>query len=289
MSDSLSTSEPHDHAEGEPEFAHQQTFAGLSRVLGEAAYQTLPELRICVVGIGGVGSWTAEALARTGVGHITMIDHDDVCVTNINRQLHALHTTLDQSKVQIMRDRIAEINPQAEVHAEDDFVAEKNIAFYLGREFDVVIDAIDSIRFKAAMIAYCRRNKIRIITTGGAGGRVDPGAVGIVDLSRTWNDALAAKVRSRLRSDYGFTTNPKRKFGVDCVFSSEQPVYPDGKGGVSHAKPGVPGASLDCASGYGAVSFVTGTFGFFAAAIAVKRALAQRLRSSAQAVESARS
>ncbi len=178
-----------------------------------------------------------------------------------------------------MQARMKLINPACDVQAEDDFLAEKNLAHYLNRDFDVVIDAIDNIRFKAAMISHCKRQKIRIITTGGAGGRTDPLAVGVADLSRTWNDALAAKVRSRLRADYGFTTNPKRRFGIECVYSSEQPVYPEGDGNVTHAKPGVPGARLDCEQGYGSVSFVTGTFGLVAASRAVNRALAQRLRS----------
>ena len=253
-------------------------FGALSRVFGQQAFDCLSQLRICVVGVGGVGSWAAEALARTGVGHITMIDHDDISTSNINRQLHALHSTIDMSKVDTMRTRLLQINPSASVVAEDDFLAEKNLSHYLDREFDVVIDAIDNIRFKAAMIAHCRRNKIRIVTTGGAGGRSDPLAVSVADLSRTWNDALAAKVRSRLRADYGFTSNPKRRFGIECVFSSEQPVYPDGTGLVTHAKPGVPGARLDCEQGYGSVSYVTGTFGLVAASRAVNRALAQRLR-----------
>lgn len=253
-------------------------FGALSRVYGQQAYECLSRLRICVVGIGGVGSWAVEALVRTGVGHITMIDHDDVSISNINRQLHALRGTIDDSKVLTMQARLLEINPHCDVQAEDDFLAQKNLAHYLDRDFDVVIDAIDSIRFKAAMIAHCRRNKTRIITTGGAGGRVDPLAVGVADLSRTWNDALAAKVRSRLRSDYGFTVNPKRRFGIECVYSSEQPVYPAGDGAVSHRKPGVPGVRLDCDQGYGSVSFVTGTFGLVAASRAVNRALAQRLR-----------
>ena len=235
-------------------------------------------LRICVVGIGGVGSWAAEALARTGIGHITMIDHDDVSASNINRQLHALHDTVNQSKVLTMQSRMLAINPACDVCAEDDFLAEKNLAHYLNRDFDAVIDAIDNIRFKAAMIAHCQRQKIRIITTGGAGGRTDPLAVGVADLSRTWNDALAAKVRSRLRSDYGFTSNPKRRFGIECVYSSEQPVYPGSDGKVTHAKPGVPGVRLDCDQGYGSVSFVTGTFGLVAASRAVNKSLAQRLR-----------
>ncbi len=254
-------------------------FGSLARVYGAEAYQCLSQLRICVVGIGGVGSWTVESLARTGVGHITMIDHDDVSISNINRQLHSLHSTIDESKVMVMQRRVAEINPACDCVAEDDFLVEKNLEHYLLRDFDVVIDAIDNIRFKAAMIAFCRRRKIRIITTGGAGGRTDPSAVGIADLSKTWNDALAAKVRSRLRSDYGFTSNPKRRFGIECVYSSEQPVYPGASGEVTHAKPGVPGVRLDCDQGYGSVSFVTGTFGLLAASRAVNRALAQRLRS----------
>lgn len=254
------------------------SFASLSRVYGVRAYRCLSRLRICVVGIGGVGSWSAEALARTGVGHITMIDHDDISTSNINRQLHALHDTVDQSKVLTMQARMLSINPDCDVQAEDDFLAEKNLSHYLDRDFDAVIDAIDNIRFKAAMIAHCRRRKIRIITTGGAGGRTDPLAIGVADLSRTWNDALAAKVRSRLRSDYGFTKNPKRRFGIECVYSSEQPVYPDSDGNVTHAKPGVPGARLDCEQGYGSVSYVTGTFGLVAASRAVNRSLAQRLR-----------
>lgn len=254
-------------------------FGALSRVFGQQAYEHLSRLRICVVGIGGVGSWAVEALARTGVGHITMIDHDDVSTSNINRQLHALHSTVDRSKVEVMQERIRAINPHCDVAAEDDFLAEKNLETYLTRDFDGVIDAIDNIRFKAAMIAFCKRRKIHIVTTGGAGGRTDPLAVGVADLSRTWNDALAAKVRSRLRADYGYTNNPKRRFGVECVYSSEQPVYPGADGQVTHAKPGVPGVRLDCNQGYGSVSFVTGTFGLVAASRVVNRALAQRLRS----------
>lgn len=258
------------------------SFGALQRLYGRTLFEHLADLRIAVIGVGGVGSWAAEALARTGVGHITMIDHDDVSASNINRQLHALTSTIDEPKVDIMRERLLDINPAADIQAEDDFLVEKNMHHYLNRDFDVVIDAIDNIRFKAAMIAYCRRRKIRIITTGGAGGRTDPLCVGIADLSRTWNDALAAKVRSRLRTDYGYSKNPKRRFGIDCVFSREQPVYPDGRGETSHARPGVPGARLDCEQGYGSVSFVTGAFGLIAASRAVERALAQRLRRDTQ-------
>jgi len=250
---------------------------GLARVFGHDVAGRLAGLRICVVGIGGVGSWTVEALARSGIGHLTIIDHDDISAGNLNRQLHALTDTIDRSKVELMRERVARIHPGCELVAEDDFLAETNLEHYLARDFDVVVDAIDSIRFKAAMIAFCKRRKIRIVTTGGAGGRLDPTAVTVSDLSRTWNDALAAKVRARLRTQYRFSSNPKRRFGVDCVHSTEQPVYPDGRGGVAHAKPGVAGVRLDCDQGYGSIGWVTGTFGLVAASVAVKRALAARL------------
>jgi len=255
-------------------FAPDSAFAAIQRVYGSDACDRLATMRICVVGMGGVGSWTVEALARTGVGHLTIIDHDDVTLGNINRQIHALSNTLGESKVELMRDRVWNINTNCDVNAIDDFLAEKNLSSYLDQRFDVVIDAIDSIRFKASMIYFCKRNRIPIITTGGAGGRTDPLAVQTADLSRTWNDALAAKVRKRLRNDFGFTKNTKRRFGVECVFSSEQPVYPDKSGGVTHARPGVPGASLDCEHGYGSLSMVTGTFGLVAASRAIKRALA---------------
>ena len=254
-------------------FAPDTAFAALPRVYGTNACDQLANMRICVVGMGGVGSWAVEALARTGVGHLTIIDHDDVTLGNINRQIHALSNTVGESKVELMRDRVQLINENCDLNAIDDFLAEKNLPTYLDQQFDVVIDAIDSIRFKASMIHFCKRNRIPIITTGGAGGRTDPLAVQVTDLSRTWNDALAAKVRKRLRNQFGFTKNTKRRFGVECVFSSEQPVYPDKSGGVTHARPGVPGASLDCEHGYGSVSMVTGTFGLVAASRAVKRAL----------------
>jgi len=251
-------------------------WSALQRVYGVVGQQHISQLRIAVVGVGGVGSWAVEALARTGVGHLTLIDHDDVTSSNINRQIPALDSTIGRPKVMVLRERIADINAQCEVAAEEDFLAEKNLEHYLLRDFDMVIDAIDSIRFKAAMINFCRRRKVPIVTTGGAGGRINPLAVQVADLSRTWNDALAAKVRSRLRADYGYTRNPKRRFGVDCVYSTEQAVYPDGAGDITQAKPGMPGVRLDCEQGYGSTSFVTGTFGLVAASYAVSKSLRRR-------------
>lgn len=254
-------------------------FSGLGRIYGKREAELLPQLRICVVGIGGVGSWSVEALARSGVGHLTLIDPDDVTEGNINRQLHALDSTVGKPKVHVMQDRVAQINPQCRCQVIEDYLVEKNLEALLDRQFDYVIDAIDSIRFKAAMINFCRRRKIKVVTTGGAGGRSDPTQVSIADLSLTWNDALAAKVRKRLRSDYGYTTNPKRRFGVECVFSSEQPRFPRPDGSVTHAKPGIKGVDLDCEHGYGSASHVTGVFGLFAASRAINKALARRMDS----------
>ena len=252
-------------------------FAALSRVYGNKVAEQLPHLRICIVGIGGVGSWAAEALARSGVGKLVLIDADDVTAGNTNRQIHAMTDDFGKPKVSVMEQRIGQINPLCEVQAIDDMLVESNLQKYIDADYDYVIDAIDSIRFKAALIHYCKRHKIKIITTGGAGGRIDPGAVSTADLSLTWNDALAAKVRSRLRADYGFSKNPQRRFGIECVYSSEQPVYPDRSGEVSRAKPGVAGATLDCDTGYGSTVAVTATFGMIAAARALNKSLARRL------------
>lgn len=256
-------------------------FDALDRVYGASVAAMLPKLHIAVVGIGGVGSWAVEALARSGVGTITLIDPDDITESNINRQLHALSDTIGRPKVEVMRERVLNINPACRCVALDDMLVENNLARHITHSMDYVIDAIDSIRFKAALIYYCKRNKIRIVTTGGAGGRIDPLQVGVADLSRTWNDALAAKVRSRLRADYGYTKNPRRRFSVECVFSSEQPRYPAANGAVSHAKPGIPGATLDCEQGYGSVSTVTSVFGLVAASLAVNKSLEKRVKLAA--------
>jgi len=247
-------------------------FAAVGRVYGSKAHQRLKNSHICVVGIGGVGSWVAEALARSGIGELTLIDHDDVSSSNINRQVHADITTVGQSKVEVMAERISLINPDCECHAIDDMLVVKNIEKYIGPQFDFVVDAMDSIMFKAALINYCKRNKIQIITIGGAGGRTDPTKISITDLSKTWNDALAANVRHRLRAKHGFKI--RQRFRVECVFSSEQARYPAGNGEVGYKKPGVAGTTLDCDTGYGSLVNVTASFGFIAAARVMNKLVA---------------
>ena len=221
---------------------YQLRFGGIARLYGNKQSNALQQAHFCVIGIGGVGSWVAEALARNGVGQITLIDLDDLCVTNINRQIHALTNTVGLSKVDVMRDRIMQINPDCCVNTIEDFVTLENIKELLSSSFDYVIDAIDSVNVKTAIIAHCKRNKLPIVTIGGAGGQVDPSKIAITDLSQTFQDPLLAKVRNQLRREYNFSRNVKRKFSIDAVFSSEQLRYPDTEGNVCHAKQSNDGA-----------------------------------------------
>lgn len=253
-----------------------QRFGAIARLYGVRESAWIAGSHVCVVGVGGVGSWAAEALARSGVGAITLIDDDTIEPGNVNRQIHALTSQVDRAKVVVMAERIRDINPHARCEAIRDFVTDRTLEDYLGRGYDAVIDAIDGIRFKADMIAYCRGRKIPIVTTGGAGGRRDPTAVRIADLSRTTHDPLASKVRRRLRQEHGFPRDPKRRFQVECVYSIEQPVYPRADGCVGREKPGIAGVSLDCRWGYGSTTVVTATFGFAAVSRVIEQILARR-------------
>lgn len=247
-------------------------FGGIARLYGQAALVKLAASKVVVIGIGGVGSWTAEALIRTGVGEITLYDLDDVCTSNINRQLHALDSTVGQSKVEVMAKRLLQINPEAKINVLSRFITLNNLAQELNQGFDVVVDATDTVPVKAGIIHWCRRNKVGLVVVGGAGGQVDPRLVTTQDLARTTQDPLLAKVRSLLRRDYGFTRDLKKRFNVDCVFSTEQLVYPQADGSVACHKPQAGEAlKLDCASGFGSASFVTGTFGFVAAQRVIER------------------
>ncbi len=250
-------------------------FSNVARLYGRASTATLANAHVCVIGLGGVGSWAVEALARSGIGKLTLIEFDIITQSNMNRQLHTLTSTLERKKAEVLAERTHEINPAIEVNIIDDFITLKNYEkhLHLTHHYDYVIDAIDGIKCKAAIIYYCRRNKIPIITTGGAGGLDDPTKIEIADLSKTYNDALAAKVRSQLRKDYHFPTNVKRSFRIDCVFSTQQPVYPTADGGISYEKPGIHGISLDCRYGYGSITHVTASFGFACVSRVIKKIL----------------
>lgn len=247
-------------------------FGGIARLYGQAARARLAAAHVAVVGVGGVGSWAAEALARSGVGAITLIDMDDVCETNTNRQAHALDGQFTRAKVQVMAERILAINPACRVHAIEEFVSRENLRQLITRDMDFVIDAIDAAATKAALIYHCKREKIPVITTGAAGGQKDPTQVRVVDLNRTQNDPLAAKVRSLLRRHYNWSRNPKRHYAVPCVYSLEQLRYPTAGGGVSCEKNWDDGPRrLDCEGGFGACMTVTATFGLVAVSRVLER------------------
>jgi len=255
-------------------------FGGIQRLYGEQQADLLTQAHFCVIGIGGVGSWVAEALARTGLGNITLIDLDDLCVTNINRQIHALTDTIGESKTEAMSARLKQINPEINVTEIDDFLTTDNLFEYI-KDFDYVIDCIDQVKVKAALIYHCKRNKLPIITLGGAGGQTDPSEIKFGDVAKTTNDPLLSKVRYLLRKQYNFTTNPKRKFGIDCVFSTEQLVYPSTDGSVCNSKQNADGSlTMDCANGFGSATMVTGSFAFYAASKSIRKYLDKKLRST---------
>lgn len=247
-------------------------FGGIARLYGAAALRDFQSAHVCVIGVGGVGSWVAEALARSAIGQLTLIDLDNVAESNINRQIHALTDTLGKAKVTALAERIAQINPYCRVNEIEDFVSADNLDQMIGAgNFDYVIDAIDNVRAKTALIAYCREKKVRLITIGGAGGQTDPTRIEIRDLCRTEQEPLLAKVRKRLRAEYGFPRGTKNKFGIDAVFSTEPLRFPDTGDACeleANAQPGVTG--LNCA-GFGSSVAVTASFGLVAAARVLRK------------------
>jgi len=259
---------------GKPDM--ERRFGGILRLYGIRALEGFRQAHVCVIGIGGVGSWAAEVLARSAIGEITLIDLDHVAESNINRQLHALNATLGMAKVQVMAERIRQINPDCRVQAIEEHLDLDNLATLLSGNYSYIIDCVDGFRIKAALIAHCRRRKIRVITVGGAGGQIDPTRIQTADLSRTEHDALLAKTRQLLRQEYGFSRNLKRRFDIPCVYSLEQPVFPTADGDVSPEKPGNQNAGgLTCAGGLGSVTAVTATFGMVAAAHVLKKLAAR--------------
>ena len=243
----------------------KQRFGGIERLYGKAGLDAFTQAHVCVVGIGGVGTWVAEGLVRSGIGEITLIDLDDICITNTNRQIHALNNKNGEAKVDAMSERLTLINPDCKINTIEDFVLPVNVAEHITNIYSYVVDATDSVAAKCAIIAHCKRHKIPVITIGGAGGQIDPTQISVADLTKTIQDPLATKLRNELRRKYHFSKNPKRKFGVDCVFSSEQLRYPQGDGTVSRNKiQHNSGTKLDCETGFGASVAVTATFGFVA-------------------------
>lgn len=238
-------------------------FGGIARLYGMASLEKFAQSHVMVIGLGGVGSWTVEALARSGVGHFTLVDLDDLCLTNTNRQIHATTGTIGKSKATVLAERVALINPDARCRIEQSFYTESNSAELLGLNPDVVVDAIDSVRPKCHLLATCREKEIPVIASGGAGGRFDASQIRIDDLSKTFGDALLLSVRKRLRSEYRFPKAEKkaRKFKIPAVFSPEAPKFPTCDGKTTTNRPEEMTGGIKCDSGYGAATHLTATFG----------------------------
>lgn len=243
----------------------QRPLAGSRKAYGEVAFERFSTAHVMVIGIGGVGSWAVEALARSGVGHLTLVDMDVVSASNINRQLPALHSSLGHSKIEVMAMRCRDINPAIQITLIDDFISADNVAALLGNRPDVVLDCIDDVKAKFALMLHCRFNKIQLIVSGGAGGKLNPLAIKVADLSKTEQDPMLAKLRSQLRA-VGIASKPKEKFGILCIYSTENPLSQAQQIKASHG--------LRC-GGYGSAVVVTSSFAMVAVAEVLKK-LAKR-------------
>jgi tRNA A37 threonylcarbamoyladenosine dehydratase len=253
----------------EPDADYRNRFSGLARLFGEAGLRRLHAAHACVVGVGGVGSWAVEALARAGVGALTLIDLDDVCVTNTNRQLPAVHDTVGRPKVAVLAQRVRSINPTCRVEPVTEFFTTSTAERLLAPGYAVVVDAIDTVEHKALLLAECVRRGLSAVTVGGAGGKRDATRIRAGDLGESAQDDLLRLVRRKLRREHGFAGGEGNRYGVRCVWSGERPVYPWANGTcASEPEPGG-NLRLDCASGFGTAAHVTGAFGLVAAQEAV--------------------
>ncbi|MFK7849917.1 MAG: ThiF family adenylyltransferase [Akkermansiaceae bacterium] len=246
-------------------------FGGIARLYGVKALERFAESRVVVVGIGGVGSWTVEALARSGIGAIRMVDLDEICVTNVNRQLHAMDGQIGKQKTAAMEERVRAIHPECEVEVIQGFFTERTIEEVLGGEVDGVVDAIDSMKHKALLLAECKKRGLPVVTCGGAGGKRDATRISVRDLAFSGKDPLLHQLRKTLRKYHGFPSVPMKSkpqaMGISAVFSDESPIYPGEDGEVSCEKPEHADMRLNCATGYGTATHVTSSFGVIAAGV----------------------
>jgi tRNA A37 threonylcarbamoyladenosine dehydratase len=247
-------------------------FGGVGRLMSRAGLERLRAAHVCVVGVGGVGSWVIEGIARSGIGAITLVDLDDVCVTNVNRQLPALDGQIGRPKVGVLSERVRLINPECKVEPVEDFFTPASAGRILAPKYDFVVDAIDRMTHKAHLIAGCRERGFSVLTIGAAGGRRDATRIKAGDIGEA-GDELLRQVRKRLRRDYNFSSGAQRgitRMGVRCVWSTEPPIFPWADG--TCGKEPEPGSNLklDCESGFGTAVFVTGVMGLMAAGEVVR-------------------
>ena len=242
--------------------SQKNRFQGIINIYGEKGLEKLKNSHVKIAGIGGVGSWVAEALARTGVQTLSLIDMDDVCITNTNRQIHATQSSIGKTKTEVMKSRLKDINPEITVHTIFDFVLPNNVQNMLSDDFDFFVDCTDHIPAKSWIAKLCKQNKIPFLICGGAGGKTDPSKIKVADLNQANHDQLLKRLRVKLKKEFGFSKTQK-KLKVPVVFSEEAPRYADGNGGICQNKPSQSPVKLDCYSGFGSLSYLTGSFGFF--------------------------
>lgn len=239
---------------------YERRFAGVAKIYGEESFNHYEQSHVMVIGIGGVGSWAVEALARTGLGELTLVDMDVIAASNINRQLPAMTTTLGHEKIEVMAERCRAINPRIKINLIDDYLTPDNIQDVLANTPDLILDCIDDVKAKFALMLHCRFNKIPLIVSGGAGGKLDPLKIRVADLSKTEQDPMLAKLRTQLRNK-GICKKPKEKFGITCVYSIDNPF--------SSAEV-CPSAGLRC-GGYGSAVVVTSSFAMVAVSEVLKK------------------
>lgn len=247
---------------------HEQRFGGIGRLYGQKAWTLLKQAKFAIVGIGGVGSWTAEAFARSGIMDITLIDLDDLCISNSNRQIHALDGNIGKAKVEAMKERMLLINPDLRVTTLIDFFTGATAEEILNLPFDVMVDAIDSVDNKCLLIAECIKRQRPLVTCGSVGGRMDPTQIRKADLNFTTNDTLLRNVRKKLRRNHSLPT--EGLLGIPAVYSLEIPVFPNASGEVCTVRENGVNSRMDCATGFGTATPVAGSLGFAAAAAAIE-------------------
>ena len=249
-------------------------FGGIERLCGRNGLKKLSQSHVLVIGLGGVGSWTAEALVRSSVGEVTIVDPDSVCVSNVNRQLMAMDSTVGKSKVDVLKQRFRDINPDCKINVVEDFFNESTVDNILNSSLTFAFDGIDRLKNKILFINTCKDRNIPFLISGGAGGKIDPRLIRIGDLGESYRDRLLFIVRKKLRQNYGYPKG-KNKMSIPCVFSPEQTRFPSRDGGISLFPDGEAPKKLDCHSSIGSCSHTTGIFGMMAAGYIVNKIIGE--------------
>ena len=284
LAEALTQPEPSETlTEAETTYRLHRRFDRMGRLIGDAKMKKLMNSHVMLIGLGGVGSWAAESILRSGVGEVTLVDFDEICITNFNRQLHALQGLVGQKKAEVLGDRMRKINPQAKVHVMSVFYNKNHCDEIFVRRPDYVIDAIDNVTAKCHLLNYCKTNGIPMVTSTGSGGRMDPTQVKVSDLARTEVDPLARAVRRILREQYAFPAEGKGDFGITAIYSPEAALPPqeltyDNGEGFKCVCPQGDNPYFQCDNRnliMGNSSFVTGAFGLACASVAVRGLIGQ--------------